>query len=102
MRWVISWDIVLIHKNIPETNAGRCELAKEIVIWLNKVCQYMLDPNWNGNGKFALIGDALHAMALYYGEGLNHAMIDVAKLGEQLVKAHRDEITLAEAITASV
>ncbi|KAI9286749.1 hypothetical protein BC943DRAFT_321318, partial [Umbelopsis sp. AD052] len=48
----------------------------------------------------ALIGDALHAMALYRGEGLNHAMIDVAKLGEQLVKAHCDEITLAEAITA--
>ena len=39
-------------------------------------------------------------MTPYRGEGLNHAMIDVVNLGEQLVKAHRDEISLAEAITA--
>ncbi|KAI9286750.1 hypothetical protein BC943DRAFT_321319 [Umbelopsis sp. AD052] len=32
MRWVISWDIALIHKNIPETNAALYELAKEIAV----------------------------------------------------------------------
>ncbi|KAI9286752.1 hypothetical protein BC943DRAFT_359318 [Umbelopsis sp. AD052] len=98
MRWVISWDSSLIHKNTPETNAGLYELAQEIAVQF--LCQYMPDPSWNENGKVALIGDALHAMALYRGEDLNHAMINVAKLGEQLVKAHRDEIMLAEAIAA--
>ncbi|KAI8578327.1 hypothetical protein K450DRAFT_247415 [Umbelopsis ramanniana AG] len=119
MRWVISWDRALIYNDIPNTNAGLHEFAQEIAsqfcepfksivqetdptskIWLGKVCQYMPDPSWNGNGKVTLIGDALHSMTPYRGEGLNHAMIDIVQLGEQLVKAHHDEITIAEAIAA--
>ncbi|CAO3666862.1 unnamed protein product [Umbelopsis ramanniana] len=119
IRWMISWDRARSYKDIPDTNASLhkfahdiasqfCDPFKSIVqgtdpatkLWVGKVCQYMPDPCWNGNGQVTLIGDALHAMTPYRGEGLNHAMIDVVKLGEQLVKAHRYEISLAEAITA--
>ncbi|CAM0140435.1 hypothetical protein VKS41_006446 [Umbelopsis sp. WA50703] len=119
IRWIISWDRALIYEDIPETNAGLHEFAHEVAsrfsdpfksivqetdpatkLWLGKVCQYMPDSSWNGHGKVTLIGDALHAMTPYRGEGLNHAMIDIVKLGEQLVKAHHDEISITEAITA--
>ncbi|KAG2172433.1 hypothetical protein INT43_004975 [Umbelopsis isabellina] len=119
IRWILSWDRTLIYKDIPESNAELHDLAHRMVsrfpdpfkslvqetdpttkLWLGKVCQYMPDPNWNGQGKVTLIGDALHAMTPYRGEGLNHAMIDVVRLGEQLVKAHRDEISIGVAVTA--
>lgn len=118
VRWIISWDKALIYKDIPDSQEGFRQLAFEMSerfvdpfkslvqgtdegtkIWLGKTCQYMPDPSWDGKGQVTLIGDALHAMTPYRGEGLNHAMVDIVRLGEQLEKAYGGEITVAEAIT---
>ncbi|KAG2172639.1 hypothetical protein INT44_002654 [Umbelopsis vinacea] len=80
------------YKALPNINAGLHELAQEIACAV--YVRSKLECKWQS------CFDRRCAMALYRGEGLNHAMIDVAKLGEQLVKAHRDEITLAEVIAA--
>jgi hypothetical protein len=84
IRWMISWKRALIYKDIPDTNAELHQVAHEVAsqfcdpfksivqetdpatkLWLGKVCQYMPDPSWNGNGKVTLIGDALHTMTHY-------------------------------------
>jgi 2-polyprenyl-6-methoxyphenol hydroxylase-like FAD-dependent oxidoreductase len=66
--------------------------------WLGMIFQYLPDPSWNGKEQVALVGDAMHAMTPYRGEGLNHAILDIVRLGEQLVKAHQGEQTVGEAI----
>jgi 2-polyprenyl-6-methoxyphenol hydroxylase-like FAD-dependent oxidoreductase len=119
VRWILSWDKELIYQNIPDTDDGLRKLALEMSerfadpfkslvqgtdpnekIWLGKTCQYLPDPSWDGKGQVTLIGDALHAMTPYRGEGLNHAIVDIVRLGEQLIKAHQGEITVPEAIAA--
>ncbi|KAG2174583.1 hypothetical protein INT44_006846 [Umbelopsis vinacea] len=117
VRWILSWDKTAIYKDIPDTQDGLRKLANEMAegfadpfkslvlntdpsekYWLGMICQYMPDPAWNGKGQITLVGDAMHAMTPYRGEGLNHAILDIVRLGEQLVKAHQGEQTTAEAI----
>ncbi|KAI8584527.1 hypothetical protein K450DRAFT_216758 [Umbelopsis ramanniana AG] len=117
VRWVLSWDKTAIYKDIPDTQDGLRKLANEMTeefadpfkslvqdtdpsekYWVGMISQYMPDPSWNGEGQITLVGDAMHAMTPYRGEGLNHAILDVTRLGEQLVKAHQGEQTTAEAI----
>jgi 2-polyprenyl-6-methoxyphenol hydroxylase-like FAD-dependent oxidoreductase len=117
VRWILSWDKTSIYKDIPDTQEGLRDLANEMAqgytdpfkslvqntdpsekYWLGMICQYMPDPSWNGKEQVTLVGDAMHAMTPYRGEGLNHAILDIVKLGEQLVKAHHGEQTVGEAI----
>ncbi|ESA43495.1 hypothetical protein NCU03470 [Neurospora crassa OR74A] len=35
-------------------------------------------------GRMALVGDALHPMAMYRGEGANHAILDVLEFAQQV------------------
>ncbi|KAH8553723.1 hypothetical protein BGW37DRAFT_269437 [Umbelopsis sp. PMI_123] len=119
VRWILSWNKNLIYKDIPDNEESLRELSFSIAnrfpepfkslvqntdpsekIWLGKVCQCMPDPTWDGKQQVTLVGDAIHAMTPYRGEGLNHAIVDVALLGEQLIKAHQDEQSIGEAITA--
>jgi 2-polyprenyl-6-methoxyphenol hydroxylase-like FAD-dependent oxidoreductase len=101
VRWVLSWDQSLDHHEIPDTNDGLHKIAHDMAeqfsepiknliqttdpsvkLWFNHVCQCMPDYSWDGKGQVTLIGDALHAMTAYRGEGLNHAVMDAVLLGE--------------------
>lgn len=44
--------------------------------------------DFRGEGPVALVGDALHQMCMYRGEGANHAVLDVADLVDTVVRPH--------------
>ncbi len=54
-------------------------------------------PDWN-RGHVALLGDACHAMVPYFSQGASQAIEDGAVLAEQLAKADRGLLTVAEAL----
>ncbi|KAL2158154.1 hypothetical protein VTH06DRAFT_4722 [Thermothelomyces fergusii] len=97
----------------PETNEGRVELMKKFAkTWVDPFRSLALGISSDAEvkplelydwappkglrttGSVALVGDALHPMTMYRGEGANHAIIDVLDLVE-LVMPHfagdRDE-----------
>lgn len=90
----------LLHHSATRSNPQCQGLIKQQCFGWPSV-PVMSDPRWNGNGQVFLIGNTLHTMTPYRGEGLDHATIDAVNLGKQLVKAHRDEISSTEAIAAS-
>lgn len=119
VRWVLSWDQGLDPREIPNTNEGLHKIAYEMAdqfyepvkklihttdpsvkLWFTHASQCMPDYSWDNRGQITLIGDALHAMTAYRGEGLNHAVMDAVLLGEQIVLAHQGKITVTEALTA--
>ncbi|AEO57277.1 hypothetical protein MYCTH_2314986 [Thermothelomyces thermophilus ATCC 42464] len=90
----------------PETNEGRVELIKKFAkTWADPFRSLALSipsdtevkslelydwPPPKGlrtTGNVALVGDALHPMVMYRGEGANHAIVDVHDLVE-LVMPH--------------
>jgi len=52
----------------------------------------------NHEGRYALAGDAAHAMTMYRGEAFNHGVTDAAKLAELLVKVRDGEFSLKKAV----
>ncbi|KAL2189213.1 FAD/NAD(P)-binding domain-containing protein [Thermothelomyces heterothallicus CBS 203.75] len=102
----------------PETNEGRIELIKKFAkTWADPFRSLALSipsdtevkslelydwPPPKGlrtTGNVALVGDALHPMVMYRGEGANHAIVDVLDLVElvmpHFVAAERDEHSTA-------
>ncbi|KAH8896705.1 FAD binding domain-containing protein [Thozetella sp. PMI_491] len=90
----------------PATNAERMELVKEFArTWAEPFRSAVLNipddvelktislADWappqglRGTGRVVLFGDAIHAMAMYRGEGANHTIIDVLDFAE-LVAPH--------------
>ncbi|KAH6612266.1 hypothetical protein B0J18DRAFT_77587 [Chaetomium sp. MPI-SDFR-AT-0129] len=106
-QMVVSWPIREGFFNQPEpiafpdTNEGRIALIKTFAeTWaepfrtlalsipssseVKSLDLYDWPPpkNLRTTGRVALVGDALHPMAMYRGEGANHAIIDVLDLSE--------------------
>ncbi|KAK0615329.1 hypothetical protein B0T17DRAFT_511099 [Bombardia bombarda] len=52
-----------------------------------------------GSGLVALLGDAFHTMAMYRGEGANHALVDVLHFIEQITPELLKKITCADKAT---
>lgn len=53
----------------------------------------------NKGGRATLAGDAAHPMTPQRGQGLNHAICDVANLASALNKAQKGELSLNDAVS---
>ncbi|KAG2225338.1 hypothetical protein INT45_005582 [Circinella minor] len=116
------WSVSCLDKEEPhhETNQERLNQAKN---WLKKSgCSGLLNRLVTGtpddtevvtlkirersphsildtfHGPVVLIGDALHSMTQFRGEGGNHAILDACLLGKELASLHKQEKGLKEAI----
>ncbi|SPQ26252.1 57e1c60d-fe88-4d64-b93a-0dd28c76ff4e [Thermothielavioides terrestris] len=108
---VVSWPIrdgFFNHRSpipFPETDAGGIELMKKFAdTWAEPFrtlahripddtpVKYLTLHDWpppkglRTTGHVALVGDALHPMAMYRGEGANHAILDVLDLAELVIE----------------
>jgi len=115
--WLISWLNKSGSLPLPESNADRILLAKNVAAQMVEPMRSLImdTPNdnilqtlnvrerepiqWNSHGKVTLIGDAAHAMSMFRGEGGNHAMQDSAELTTELVSAHQGTKSLGQALS---
>ncbi|KAK3689336.1 hypothetical protein B0T22DRAFT_461324 [Podospora appendiculata] len=92
---------------VPATNEGRIKLFKTFAAtWAEpfrslagavtettdvkgmQVYDWPPPKGLRGTDRIALVGDALHPMAMYRGEGANHAIVDVLDLVERVITPH--------------
>ncbi|KAK4234369.1 hypothetical protein C8A03DRAFT_18711 [Achaetomium macrosporum] len=115
-QMVVSWPIRNGFFNqsapieFPETNEGGIELIKKFAgTWAEPFrslahslpsdteVKFLDLYDWpppkglRTTGHVALVGDAMHAMAMYRGEGANHAIVDVLDLVELVISQLRAE-----------
>ncbi|KAL7320967.1 hypothetical protein PS15m_000795 [Mucor circinelloides] len=62
--------------------------------------QPMADKIAVPGSRVVLSGDASHAMTMFKGEGGNHAMVDAANLGAELLKVQQGDKSITEALDA--
>ncbi|KAL2107457.1 hypothetical protein VUR80DRAFT_5198 [Thermomyces stellatus] len=92
--------------DFPSTNGGRVELLREFAqTWAEPFRSLVMGlrggtevkpldlydcvppQGLRGNGRVVLMGDALHQMTMYRGEGANHAIVDVEDFAEHVTPA---------------
>ncbi|KAJ6781804.1 hypothetical protein PWT90_06436 [Aphanocladium album] len=107
---------------IPETNQGRAELFKSIAsIWAEpfrslamkvrdddevkgiRIMDWVPPKDLRSKGRAVLMGDSLHVMAMYRGDGANHALADVEDFDKhvtpELAKPNPTTAELREALS---
>ena len=92
---------------VKEKAADMCEPFRSAVMWMpddtritsDKMAYWVPIPWDNHDGRVTLAGDAAHPMTQHRGQGLNHAICDIANLVAVLKKVHNAELTLKEAIS---
>jgi 2-polyprenyl-6-methoxyphenol hydroxylase-like FAD-dependent oxidoreductase len=117
-----DWEFLTMHSSMPKGFQGsdaeklkmlKLRAAEYDSIWKNAI-EWVpegtpLDFNkllyWktikfdNRGGRATLAGDAAHPMTPQRGQGLNHAICDVANLSSALYKVQQGELSLNDAIS---
>ncbi|KAJ3477047.1 hypothetical protein NLG97_g8945 [Lecanicillium saksenae] len=101
---------------IPETNQGRAELFRSIgATWAEpfrslamkvrdddevkglRLMDWVPPKDLRSKGRAVLMGDALHTMTMYRGDGANHALADVEDFDRHVVpQLTKPDLTTAE------
>ncbi|PVI05802.1 FAD/NAD(P)-binding domain-containing protein [Periconia macrospinosa] len=121
VQLVVSWPLVEgflgrpTVTTIPDTNRARLTLIRAIAqTWADPFRQIALElpentevkpillDDWppprdfQTTGRIALMGDAMHPMAMYRGEGANHAIVDVKEFSEHVLPSLRQDLPSSE------
>jgi len=117
-----NWEWQIHHSSMPENFQGsdveklqflKSRAAEYVGVWkniiewvpegtpvsLNKLVYWQTVAFENREGRATLAGDAAHPMTQHRGQGLNHAICDVANLVAALKKVYNAELTLKDAIS---
>ncbi|KAJ4287339.1 hypothetical protein N0V90_012737 [Kalmusia sp. IMI 367209] len=106
--------------DMPSTNVGRAQLLRMFAeTWAEpfrsfalgipsdadlkplELSDWLPPKDFRGSARVALIGDAFHPMAMYRGDGANHAIMDVQQFAQKvapILSARSTEQTLRAAL----